>query len=73
MGKRMKFPWSPEVIGDQEMVGRGCPTYHEKVVTKVTKGVRTRSEGGAGVEPVVPTEGGSPLSWSVRAETLRLS
>ena len=51
-GKRMKFPWSPEVIGDQEMVGRDCPTHHEKLVTKVTRGVRTRSEGEAGVEPV---------------------
>ena len=50
-GKRMKSPWSPEVIGDQEMVGHDCPTYHEKVVTKVTRGVRTHSEGGVGVEP----------------------
>ena len=50
-GKRIKSPWSPEVIGDQEMVGHDCPTHHEKVVTKVTRGVRTHSEGGVGVEP----------------------
>ena len=44
-GKRMKSPWSPEVVGDQEMVGHDCPTHHEKVVTRVTRGFEPTQRG----------------------------
>ena len=58
----MKSPWSPEVIGDQEMVGRGRPTHHENLVTGVTRGFEPaqRGERGSNLD-IGGFEPGTPL------------